>query len=88
MCGIYVAACPWVILTNMPEVPAAFSSIITGAFSPEAGLGGVIGVLIVGFQRAAFSNEAGIGSAAIAHSTAKTKYPVREGIVALLEPYY
>ncbi len=87
MCGIYVAACLWVILTNMPEIPAAFSSIITGAFSPEAGVGGVIGVLIVGFQRAAFSNEAGIGSAAIAHSTAKTKYPVREGIVALLEPF-
>jgi len=87
MCGIYVAACLWVILSNMPAVPAAFSSIISGAFSPEAGLGGVIGVLIVGFQRAAFSNEAGIGSAAIAHSTAKTKYPVREGIVSLLEPF-
>lgn len=87
MCGIYVAACLWVILTNMPEIPAAFSLIFTGAFSPEAGLGGVIGVLIIGFQRAAFSNEAGIGSAAIAHSTAKTEYPVREGIVSLLEPF-
>ncbi|MCF6230176.1 MAG: alanine:cation symporter family protein [Gammaproteobacteria bacterium] len=87
MCGIYVAACLWVILSNMSEIPAAFSAIITGAFSPEAGLGGVIGVLIIGFQRAAFSNEAGIGSAAIAHSTAKTKYPVREGIVSLLEPF-
>jgi len=87
MCGIYVAACLWVILTNMSEIPTAFLSIFTGAFSPEAGLGGVIGVLIIGFQRAAFSNEAGIGSAAIAHSTAKTEYPVREGIVSLLEPF-
>ena len=87
MCGIYVIASLWIILTNMPEIPAAFALIIKGAFSPEAGLGGLIGVLIIGFQRAAFSNEAGIGSAAIAHSTAKTKYPVREGIVSLLEPF-
>ncbi len=87
MCAIYVAASLWIILTNMPQVPAAFAAIIKGAFSPEAGFGGLIGVLIIGFQRAAFSNEAGIGSAAIAHSTAKTKYPVREGIVALLEPF-
>ncbi len=87
MCGIYVLACIWVVLTHIDAVPAAFVSIIAGAFTPEAGLGGLIGVLVVGFQRAAFSNEAGIGSAAIAHSTAKTKYPVREGIVALLEPF-
>jgi AGCS family alanine or glycine:cation symporter len=53
----------------------------------NAGFGGFIGVLIVGFQRAAFSNEAGVGSAAIAHSAAKTEYPVREGLVALLEPF-
>jgi len=87
MCGIYVAACLWIILTNALEVPVAFDLIIRGAFSLDAGLGGLIGVLIIGFQRAAFSNEAGIGSAAIAHSTAKTKYPVREGIVSLLEPF-
>jgi len=87
MCGLYVLACLWIILTHISAVPAAFGAIIMGAFSPEAGLGGLIGVLVVGFQRAAFSNEAGIGSAAIAHSTAKTKYPVREGIVALLEPF-
>ena len=87
MCGIYILACIWVILSNIDMVPAALVSIVAGAFTPEAGLGGIIGVLVVGFQRAAFSSEAGIGSAAIAHSTAKTKYPVREGIVALLEPF-
>jgi len=87
MCGIYVMACLWVILSNSALVPEAFGRIFTEAFSPQAGFGGMIGVLIVGFQRAAFSNEAGIGSAAIAHSAAKTEYPVREGIVALLEPF-
>jgi AGCS family alanine or glycine:cation symporter len=68
------------------DVPGAVNTIISGAFSPEAGFGGLIGVLVQGFKRAAFSNEAGVGSAAIAHSAAKTEYPVREGIVALLEP--
>jgi len=87
MCGIYILACLWVILSNAAIIPETIVAIIAGAFTPEAGLGGVIGVLVVGFQRAAFSNEAGIGSAAIAHSTARTKYPVREGIVALLEPF-
>jgi len=87
MCGIYVLACLWVILINAEAVPAAFGQIFVEAFSPQAGMGGLIGVLIVGFQRAAFSNEAGIGSAAIAHSAAKTEYPVREGVVALLEPF-
>jgi AGCS family alanine or glycine:cation symporter len=61
--------------------------IFSGAFTPEAGLGGILGVIIVGFQRAAFSNEAGAGSAAIAHSAVKTRYPASEGIVALLEPF-
>ena len=86
MCGIYVAACLFVILANASEIAPAFGTIISGAFSPDAALGGIVGVLIVGFQRAAFSNEAGVGSAAIAHSAAKTEYAVREGIVALLEP--
>ena len=63
------------------------SEIINGAFNPSAGLGGFVGVLIVGFKRAAFSNEAGVGSASIAHSAAKTKEPVSEGMVALLEPF-
>lgn len=86
MCAIYVAACLFVILSNVGQVGAAFGTIVDGAFRPSAALGGIVGVLVVGFQRAAFSNEAGVGSAAIAHSAASTKYPVREGIVALLEP--
>src|SRR5690606_26643321 len=61
--------------------------IVTGAFAPEGVTGGIVGVLIVGFQRAAFSNEAGIGSAPIAHSAVKTRRPVTEGFVALLEPF-
>ena len=87
MCFIYVLACLWVLLSRFNEVPSALAAIVGGAFTPEAGFGGFIGVLVTGFQRAAFSNEAGIGSAAIAHSAAKTKYPVREGIVALLGPF-
>ena len=87
MCLLYVGACAWVILSHVSEIPGALRAIVFGAFTPEAGYGGVIGVLVTGFQRAAFSNEAGIGSAAIAHSAAKTKYPIREGIVALLEPF-
>jgi AGCS family alanine or glycine:cation symporter len=86
MCGIYVAACLFVILSDPGAIAPAFGTIIDGAFNPNAALGGIIGVLIVGFQRAAFSNEAGVGSAAIAHSAAKSEYAVREGIVALLEP--
>lgn len=87
MVGIYVVAAIFIILDNAAHIPAAFGSIITGAFTPEAGYGGFIGVLVTGFRRAAFSNEAGAGSAAIAHSAARTPYPVREGIVALLEPF-
>jgi AGCS family alanine or glycine:cation symporter len=87
MCGIYVIACLAILIMNAGHVPGAFGDIFSGAFSFEAGLGGFLGILIVGFQRAAFSNEAGVGSAAIAHSAAKTEHPVREGIVALLEPF-
>jgi len=86
MCGVYVLACLYIILSMFGDVPAAVGTIVSGAFSPEAGFGGFIGVLVQGFRRAAFSNEAGVGSAAIAHSAAKTDHPVREGIVALLEP--
>ena len=82
----YVVACLFVILGNIGSVPAAAGDIISGAFTPQAGLGGLVGVLIVGFQRAAFSNEAGLGSAPIAHSPVKTRRPVSEGFVALLEP--
>lgn len=87
MAAIYILGCLVVIFTNMDAVPSAMRAIFAQAFTPEAGYGGFIGVLVVGFQRAAFSNEAGVGSAAIAHSAAKTEYPVREGIVALLEPF-
>jgi AGCS family alanine or glycine:cation symporter len=87
MCGAYVITCLIIIFDNIGNLGTAFGVIISGAFTPEAGYGGFIGVLVTGFQRAAFSNEAGVGSAAIAHSAAKTEYPVREGIVALLEPF-
>jgi AGCS family alanine or glycine:cation symporter len=87
MAVVYVAACLVVIFGNLGEVPAAFGEILEGAFAPPAAVGGVLGVLIVGFQRAAFSNEAGIGSAAIAHSAVRTKEPATEGHVALLEPF-
>ncbi len=87
MCGVYVLAGMIILFKNAPIVPAAFASIITSAFSPEAFRGGLVGVLVWGFKRAAFSNEAGVGSAAIAHSAAKTPYPIREGIVSLLEPF-
>lgn len=87
MCGIYVLACLWILLVNIQMIPHAFETIFREAFTPEAGYGGFLGVLVMGFRRAAFSNEAGVGSAAIAHSAAKTDYPVREGIVALLEPF-
>ncbi len=87
MCGVYVLACVAIILANLDSVPAAIGSIFGSAFNADAMYGGAIGALVIGFQRAAFSNEAGVGSASIAHSAAKTPYPVREGIVALLEPF-
>ncbi len=87
MCGIYVLACLYILFTHFSEIPMAFGLIFSKALTLEAGIGGFVGTLVYGFQRAAFSNEAGIGSAAIAHSCAKTKYPVREGIVSLLEPF-
>jgi len=87
MVGVYVGFAIIIILIHISNLGAAFTAIFNGAFSPSALKGGVIGVLIVGFQRAAFSNEAGVGSASIAHSASKTKYPISEGIVALLEPF-
>ncbi|MFO8146475.1 MAG: amino acid carrier protein [Bacteroidota bacterium] len=87
MAGVYILGCLTVIGINIENIGPAFSAIIDGAFSPSALKGGIIGVLIVGFQRAAFSNEAGVGSAAIAHSAAKTNHPPSEGFVALLEPF-
>ena len=87
MAGVYVLASLVIIFANIKYIGDAFGMIVSGAFTPEAGLGGILGVIIVGFQRAAFSNEAGAGSAAIAHSAVKTKYPASEGVVALLEPF-
>jgi alanine or glycine:cation symporter, AGCS family len=87
MAVIYVVGCLCVIGFNIGNVPEAFATIVTGAFSPTGVAGGAVGVLIIGFQRAAFSNEAGVGSAPIAHSAVKTRHPVSEGFVALLEPF-
>lgn len=87
MALLYVGACLYIIFTNLSFVDNAFAMIFTQAFNPQAGLGGLLGVLITGFRRAAFSNEAGAGSASIAHSAVKTKYAASEGLVALLEPF-
>ena len=87
MVGIYALAAIIILVVNAGKIPAAFGEIFAGAFSPDGIAGGVLGVLIQGFQRAAFSNEAGIGSASIAHSAVKTKNPASEGLVALLEPF-
>ena len=87
MALLYVGACLFIILSNFSFVDDAFAMIFTQAFNPQAGLGGLLGVLITGFRRAAFSNEAGAGSASIAHSAVKTKYAASEGLVALLEPF-
>ncbi len=87
MVFIYLSACLYIILSHAADIPAALISIVHGAFSPTAVAGGFVGVLVVGFQRAAFSSEAGIGSAAIAHSAASVRYPVRQGFVALYEPF-
>lgn len=87
MVAIYVAASLYVIFYNYDMIGDAFGQIFNGAFSPEGIAGGVVGVLVQGFRRAAFSNEAGIGSASIAHSAVKTKYAASEGMVALLEPF-
>jgi AGCS family alanine or glycine:cation symporter len=87
MAGTYIVAALAVIIINIENVGPAFEAIYNGAFNPSALKGGISGVLITGFRRAAFSNEAGVGSAAIAHSAAKTNHPVSEGFVALLEPF-
>ncbi len=88
MAVMYVAACLYIILSNFSLIDDAIGLIVKEAFNPTAfGVGGLIGVLLVGFQRAAFSNEAGAGSASIAHSAVKTKYSASEGLVALLEPF-
>ena len=87
MCGIYLLACSYILIVLSEQIPAAVSLILSEALNPSAAFGGFLGVLIIGVKRAVFSNEAGIGSAAIAHSAAKVSHPVEEGIVALLEPF-
>ncbi len=87
MVTIYIAASLWILLVNITEIPAAFALIFSEAFAPTAVAGGMIGVIVQGFQRAVFSSEAGLGSAPIAHAPAKVKYPVRQGMVALYEPF-
>jgi alanine or glycine:cation symporter, AGCS family len=88
MAAVYLLGGIVVVGANLSAVPAAFGEIISGAFGVQSATGGIIGALIVGFQRAAFSNEAGIGSAAIAHSAVKTNHPASEGHVAMLEPFF
>ncbi len=88
MAVVYILACLYIIFSNFSLVDDAFGLIFSEAFSPKSiAVGGFIGVLLQGFKRAAFSNEAGAGSASIAHSAVKTKYSASEGLVALLEPF-
>ena len=87
MCAGYVLCVLYILGTKFDEIPAAFQAIWEGAFNFEAGYGAFLGCLVIGIKRAVFSNEAGTGSASIAHSAAKTDIPVREGYVALLEPF-
>ena len=87
MAFVYISAAIVVLIAHVADIPAAIGQIISGAFSAEGMQGGFIGVLIQGLRRASFSNEAGIGSASIAHSAAKTNEPVAEGLVAVLEPF-
>ena len=84
---MYVAAALVIILMNADKIGWAFGQIFAGAFTGLGVAGGMVGALIQGFKRAAFSNEAGVGSAAIAHSAVRTKEPITEGFVSLLEPF-
>ncbi len=84
---IYLSACLWIILGNIDQIPLALTKVVSEAFAPLAVAGGMVGVLVQGFKRAVFSSEAGLGSAAIVHSTASVKYPIRQGMVALYEPF-
>ena len=87
MCALYVAACLYIIFAAYDKIPETCMLIINGAFHADAMYGGVLGVMIMGFRRASFSNEAGVGSASIAHAAVKTNEPVTEGLVSLLEPF-
>ena len=87
MCGIYVVASLFIIIANIENVPRTFALIVRMAFTDNAYFGLVIGVIVMGVRRGAFSNEAGLGSASIAHAAAKTQEPVREGLVAMIGPF-
>lgn len=87
MAGLYFVGAVAVILANVSALPAAVMAIVEGAFSGQAVAGGALGAMVVGMKRAVFSNEAGIGSASIAHSAVRTRLPATEGVVALLEPF-
>jgi len=84
---IYITASLYILGTNFSLIDDAFSIIFSEAFNTSAIYGGMLGALVQGFQRAVFSSEAGIGSSPVAHATVKTKYPVRQGLVALYEPF-
>ena len=87
MCGAYVLMALYILFVFYDQIPSALMTILQGAFTPESAYGGFLGVLVLGMQRAVFSNEAGLGSAAIAHSAAQVNHPIEEGTVALLEPF-
>lgn len=87
MCGVYLATTLYILAVNYQQIPWAFAEIFREAFQWDSIYGGFLGVLVIGIRRAAFSNEAGIGSAAIAHAAAKTEEPIREGLVASLGPF-
>ncbi|HRX28390.1 MAG TPA: alanine/glycine:cation symporter family protein [Saprospiraceae bacterium] len=87
MAIFYLLACVYILFANFDVLDDAISLIFSEAFNPTAVSGGIVGVIMMGFKRAAFSNEAGAGSASIAHSAVKTKYSASEGLVALLEPF-
>ncbi|MEM6757658.1 MAG: alanine/glycine:cation symporter family protein [Planctomycetota bacterium] len=84
---VYVTACAVIILFNAPALPGLIGLVFREAFAWDSAFGGLIGVMMLGFQRAAFSSEAGLGSSAIAHAAARTREPLREGLVAGLEPF-
>lgn len=87
LCGLYVLGALWVVASNAAALPDAIATIVREALTPEAMGGGALGAMVQGLRRSAFSNEAGLGTASIAHSAAKTQSPVREGLVSLLEPF-
>ncbi|NEO83439.1 MAG: alanine:cation symporter family protein [Spirulina sp. SIO3F2] len=86
MCGSYILMALYVVLSHWAMVPSVLQTVVTEAFHPQAGLGGLLGVMIQGFRRSTFSNEGGLGTAAIAHAAVETEQPIEEGIVATLEP--